>query len=120
MTEILMLVVVGFLAIGGALAVLVSAVGMLRTKDAVTRVNVLSPATGLGLPMLVLAAIVHYTYEFGLDWMELLKALLAVVGFIIVSSLASNTLGRAAYRSGAPVDPATEPNDLATEPPGTH
>jgi multicomponent Na+:H+ antiporter subunit G len=32
---------------------------------------------------------------------------------VIVSSLASNTLARAVYQSGAPVDPLTEPQDLA-------
>jgi len=33
-----------------------------------------------------------------------------------MSSVGSNNLGRAAYRSGAPVDPRTRPNELAEEP----
>jgi len=45
--------------------------------------------------------------------MDLIKLILAVLASLIVSSVASNTLGRAAYRSGAPVDPKTEPNELA-------
>ena len=38
---------------------------------------------------------------------------LAVLASLVISSVASNTLGRAAYRSGAPLDPKTDPNELA-------
>ena len=49
----------------------------------------------------------------GFDGLALFKALVAVGGFVVMSSVASNALGRAAYRSGAPLDPATDPNELA-------
>ncbi|MGB5953003.1 MAG: monovalent cation/H(+) antiporter subunit G [Ornithinimicrobium sp.] len=104
---------IGFLAIGGALCVLISAVSMLRVSDALSRINVLSPATGLGLPMILLAAYIHHLTEVGADWIDLIKVLVAIAGFVIMSSIASNTLGRATYRSGAPIDPDTSPNELA-------
>jgi multicomponent Na+:H+ antiporter subunit G len=116
MTDLIVLVVVGVLAVGGGATVLVSSLAMLRAADAVSRVNVLSPATGLGMPCLVLAAWLQWTYENGLDWMVGFKTLVAVVAFIVVSSVASNTLGRAALRSGAPLDPRTSPNHLSEEP----
>ncbi len=106
-------IIVGFLAIGGALCVLTSAVAMLRVSDALSRINVLSPATGLGLPAIVLAAYLNHVNEVGMDWIDLTKTLVAIAGFIIMSSVASNTLGRATYRSGAPIDPDTVPNELA-------
>ncbi|MGB3763155.1 MAG: monovalent cation/H(+) antiporter subunit G [Ornithinimicrobium sp.] len=109
----LLTIIVGFLAIGGALCVLVSAVAMLRVGDALSRINVLSPATGLGLPAIVLAAYLHHVNDVGMDWVDLIKVLVAIAGFIIMSSVASNTLGRATYRSGAPIDPDTTPNELA-------
>ncbi|HLS46832.1 MAG TPA: monovalent cation/H(+) antiporter subunit G [Ornithinicoccus sp.] len=112
MTHMIVQVVVGVLAIGGGATVLVSSLAMLRAPDAVSRVNVLSPATGLGMPCLVLAVWLEWTYENGLDGTVAAKALVAVLAFIVVSSVASNTLGRAALRSGAALDPRTAPNDL--------
>ncbi len=106
-------IIVGVLAIGGALCVLISAVAMLRVGDALSRINVLSPATGLGLPAIVLAAYLNHVSEVGMDWIDLIKTLVAIAGFIIMSSVASNTLGRATYRSGAPINPDTVPNELA-------
>ncbi len=106
-------IAVGFFAITGALCVLISAVAMLRVSDALSRINVLSPATGLGLPAILLAAYLNHVSTVGMDWVDLIKVLVAVAGFVIMSSVASNTLGRATYRSGAPVDPDTSPNELA-------
>ncbi|MBW8172176.1 monovalent cation/H(+) antiporter subunit G [Ornithinimicrobium sp. Arc0846-15] len=120
MSDIIVTSLVGFLAIGGALFVVISAVAMLRVDDALSRINVLSPATGLGLPMIVMAAYVHEVSEYGFDVITLLKALVAIAGFVIMSSVASNTLGRATYRSGAPIDPDTSPNELADRPERTH
>lgn len=109
-------VIVGVLCLTGALFVLVSAVAMMKARDGLSRINVLSAATGLGMPLIVIGALVHDLTVNGLHWATLVKALIAVLGFVIMSSVASNNLGRAAYRSGAPVDPATAPNELAQEP----
>lgn len=120
MSDMIVTTIVGALAIGGALCVLVSALSMLRVDDALCRINVLSPATGLGLPMLVTAAYIIEVDTYGFDIITLLKALVAIAGFVIMSSVASNTLGRATYRSGAPIDPDTSPNELAERPERTH
>lgn len=113
--ELLVLLAFGVLGIGGATTILISAVAVLRATDAVSRVNVLSPATGLGMPCLVLAAWLQWSFENGVDWLVSFKALVAIAGFVIVSSVASNTLGRAALRSGAPLDERTDPNHLVEE-----
>ncbi|MDO5501659.1 MAG: monovalent cation/H(+) antiporter subunit G [Actinomycetia bacterium] len=97
----------------GAFGFLVSAIGMLRVRDAVSRVNSLGPATAVGIPFILVGTFIYKTLNSGLNVTDLIAMSLAILASIIVSSLASNTLGRAAYRSGAPLDPKTEPNELA-------
>jgi multicomponent Na+:H+ antiporter subunit G len=101
------------LILAGAVLVLLSAVSMVRAQDALQMMNVFSPATGMGLPLVVIGVFVHLTGLNGLDGWTLLVALVTICALVVVSSLASNTLARAAYQSGAPLDPATHPQDLA-------
>lgn len=104
------------LCVGGALLVLLSAVAMLRERDAYARINVLSPATGMGMPLIVLGAYLQKLTVTGFSLASLLKLLVTLAALVVVSSVASNVLARAAYLSGAPVDPRTDPQDLASEP----
>ena len=113
MAETFWAVVAGTLAVVGSLGFLVSAVALLRVRDAVSRVNSLGPATAVGLPLILTSALIQQSLTNGWSWLSLAKVILAIAGSVVVSSVASNTLGRAAYRSGAPLDPATEPNELA-------
>ena len=106
-------VAAGALVIAGALGFLVSAIGMIRVRDAVSRVNCLGPATAVGLPLILMGALIEQTYTTGWSWTDFVKTCLAILASLVVSSVASNTLGRAAYRSGAPLDPKTDPNELA-------
>lgn len=114
--DVLLTVVIGVLLIGGAFWMLTAALSMFHARDSFSRINVLSPATGLGLPMIVIGAFLQYTRTDGFDGAVLVKTLLTVVALIIVSSIASNVLARAAYLSGSPVDPRTAPQDLARAP----
>lgn len=116
MPETVVLVVVAALCIGGALFVLVSGVAMFKARDGLSRMNVLSAATGVGMPSIAVGAYVWTVHDKGFDWVDLVQLAVAVLGFIIMSSVASNALTRAAYRSGAPLDPATSPNELADPP----
>lgn len=110
---LLLTLLIGVLCIGGAIFVLLSALAMLRARDGLSRINVLSGATGMGMPWMVTGVYLHHVQVHGFTVVDLVKLIVAVAGFVIMSSVASNALGRAAYRSGAPLDPATEPNDLA-------
>lgn len=113
MNETVTLVLVGVLMIGGSLFFLVSAVAMLRTRDAISRVNSMSPATGMGLPLILLGAFLHDTLRDGWSTWSFAKMALAVLASLAVSSVASNVLGRAAYRSGEALDPHTASDALA-------
>lgn len=107
---------VGVLAVAGAALLFVSALAMLRERDALSRINVLSPATGMGLPLIVLAGYVHQLTVSGFTATGLVKLVITLAALLVVSSVASNVLARAAYLSGAPVDPVTDPQDLAVDP----
>lgn len=113
MAESILSFLAGGLVVVGSLGFLVSAVALLRVRDAVSRVNSMGPATAVGLPLILTGALIQQSLTNGWSWLALVKVVLAIAGSVVVSSVASNTLGRAAYRSGAPIDPATDPNELA-------
>lgn len=99
--------------LGGATLLLVSALAMFRAKDALSRINVFSPATGMGMPLVLVGC---YTYTLQHEGFSVYRLLIAIVGFfalIIVSSIASNTLSRSTVLSGSPVHRYTRPNRLA-------
>lgn len=104
--------VAGLLMLLGSLFFAVTAVGMLRSRDAISRVNNLSPATGAGLPLIIIGAAVHDLAAGDLTVLDGIKAALAVGAALVVSSVASNMLGRAAYRSQQELDPHTMSNAL--------
>lgn len=110
--------IIATLCVVGALFVLLSAVAMLRTRDALSRINVFSPATGVGLPLIVVGAYIHTVRIHGFDAWGLVQPLITLVALLVVSSVASNTLSRAAYLSGSPLDPRTSPQELAEAPEG--
>lgn len=116
MNETVAAVVTGLLCVVGALFVLLSGVAMFTARDGLSRINVLSAATGVGMPSIAVGAYVWTVHEQGFLWTDLVKVGVAVLGFVIMSSVASNALTRAAYRSGAPLDPRTSPNELADPP----
>ncbi|WP_062242264.1 cation:proton antiporter [Brevibacterium epidermidis] len=118
MNETLATILVGIFGITGSLLLLASALAMFRVRDALSRINVFSPATGLGMPLIVMAAYVFDLYSSGFSWVSLIMAIIAVLCLIIVSSVASNTLARSALLSGQPVYRKTSPNRLATPPEG--
>lgn len=118
MNDLVATVLVGVFGITGSLLILASAIAMFRVRDALSRINVFSPATGLGMPFIVIAAYVYDVHSGGFSWGSLLMALVAVLCLIIVSSVASNTLSRSTVLSGQPVHRKTSPNRLAQPPAG--
>lgn len=105
---------VGVPAFLGSLCFLVAALSMARARDALTRINMLSVATGLGMMLFIVSAYLN-DLSAGFRWIALLMALVAFAATVVVTSVASITLARAAYRSGAPLDARTVYDDLAGE-----
>ena len=69
------------LAIVGALGFLVSALALLRVRDALSMVNSLGPATGVGVPLLLAAALLHQGRTEGWDIVSLVEVVLAETDF---------------------------------------
>ncbi len=110
---LLLEILVSLLLLLGAVAVATGARALFTERDAISRVNAFGITTTLGLPLITAGAMFGRFLEEGFTWGVLVKSLGAILAFILVSSIASNALARASYMSGAPVDPATSPNDLA-------
>jgi multicomponent Na+:H+ antiporter subunit G len=104
--------VAGLLMLLGSLFFAVTAIGVFRAGDAISRVNNLSPAMGAGLPLIIIGAAVHDLAAGDLTVLDGVKAVLAVGAALVVSSVASNMLARAAYRSQQELDPRTLGNAL--------
>lgn len=105
-------VLISFLVIGGALWSVIVGIVFMRRGDALSRINAMGPATALGLPMLVVGVFLAYWLRDGFSWLLLLKTLATIGALIIVASVATNVLARAAYLGGTPLDPSTDPNEL--------
>jgi len=105
-------IVAGLLMLLGSLFFAVTGIGVLRCRDAISRVNNLSPATAAGLPLIIVGAAVHDLAAGDLTLLDGVEATLAVWAALVVSSVASNMLGRAAYRSQRQLDPRTLSNAL--------
>lgn len=90
-------VVVGLLALAGALFILVSAVAMYLAPDALSQVNMLGPAMSMGLPLLIIS---HLTYSWmtgGFALGELLEAVGAIGALLVVQAVGSYVVGRALH-----------------------
>ncbi|WP_297007936.1 Na+/H+ antiporter subunit G [uncultured Corynebacterium sp.] len=90
-------VVVGVLALAGALFILVSAVAMYLAPDALSQVNMLGPAMGMGLPLLIIAHLVYSWTTTGFNLGELLEAVGAIGALLIVQAVGSYVVGRALH-----------------------
>lgn len=111
-------VVVGALVLAGAVIMLLTSIALMRARDAITRVNALSPATALGVPLIVVGTYGYTVATTGFSLWALVRLVVTIAALLVVSSMASNALARATIMSGAPIDPETSPNELAEEPGG--
>lgn len=105
---------IGVPALLGSLCFLVAAVSMARAGDALTRINILSVATGLGMMLFIGAAYVN-DLSSGFRWAGLVMALVAFGATVVVTTVASMTLARAAYRADHHLDPRTAYDDLESD-----
>lgn len=86
----------------GSLFCLIAAVGMLRLPDTLIRMHAATKAGTLGAGM-ILAGVALWSFEVGI----VLKAFLALIFLFLTAPVAAHLIGRAAYRSGIELSPAT-------------
>ncbi len=91
----------------GVLLILLSGVGLLRFPDTLTRANATTKAAGLGVACLFAGvAFAFATPE------AAVKMTIAVLLQFTAAPIAGHVIGRAAYRSGTPLWPATHLDEL--------
>lgn len=86
------------LILGGALFMLVAALGVFRLPDLFMRMHAATKAGTLGAGLLLLAVAVHYG-ELGLTT----RALATIVFLLLTAPISAHAIGRAAYYSGVRV-----------------
>lgn len=90
-------IVIAVLVLAAAVCFLAEAVEMWRAPDALTRVNLTGPVGGVGLPLLLIANLVHSISTGDVWWVVTLKTVVALFGLLVVSSVASFVMGRAVH-----------------------
>lgn len=90
-------IVVAALVIVAAFMTLVTAVAQWRAPDALTRVNLMGPLVGVAIPLLLVAKLVWDWSTLGFDLNNVIRAILAIAGVWIISSVGSFYMGRAVY-----------------------
>ncbi len=94
----------------GSVLILLAGAGVVRFPDVFTRANAATKAAGLGVACVLLGAgLAIGTWEAGI------KLGLAAVLQFVTAPIAGHVMGRAAYRSGAPLSPLTHIDDLQRE-----
>lgn len=89
--------VAGLLAILGAVFIFVSARAMYLAPDALSQVNMIGPATGVGVPLLICANLVYSWDTQGFILGEFIRAIVAILALLVVGAAGSYVMGRALH-----------------------
>jgi multicomponent Na+:H+ antiporter subunit G len=92
----------------GVFLVVAAAAGMLRLPDAYSRTNAVAKAAALGVSCVLGGVMVLMPSP-----TTIVTLSLAIMAQLLTAPIAGYAVGRAAYRSGAPLSPATYRDDLA-------
>ena len=93
----LVAIAAGVLAILGAFFIFVSARAMYLAPDALSQVNMVGPAVGVGIPLLIIANLLNSIAVEGFMWGHLIRAGLAIFALLVVSAVGSYVMGRALH-----------------------
>lgn len=87
-------ILAGALALAGAMYVFVSARAMYLAPDAISQINMIGPAAGVGLPLLILSNLVYSWGEIGFDLGVFLRAIAAIFTLLVIQAVGSYIMGR--------------------------
>ena len=89
--------IISVLILIAAIAFLDEVIEMWRAPDALTRVNLTGPATGVGVPLLIIANMIRSIAD-GDEWyVVLVKSVIAIVACLMVASVGSFVMGRSVH-----------------------
>ncbi|MCY4078901.1 MAG: monovalent cation/H(+) antiporter subunit G [Caldilineaceae bacterium] len=106
-TAVVNLIVISLASIG-TLFLLVSALGILRLPDVLTRMHAAGIAATLGITCLLLATGFYFFSEG-----QMLRMVALIVLFFVTAPIATTTMARAAYRTGRSDQFVLKHDDLA-------
>lgn len=104
------------LLVAGGLFCLVAGLGVVRLPDLYMRMHAATKAGTLGLGLICLAAALLAE-----SWAGVVEPLLVFLFMLATAPVGAHLIGRAAFRKGAPVAPATREDEGAAafrQPPG--
>lgn len=88
-------IVVGIIVFFGTMFVLLAAIGLIRMPDTYLRISVTTKAATLGIGLLLLGAVVHFSD------LSITTKVLAIIFFIFLTApVSGHLIGRTAYFSG--------------------
>jgi len=90
------------LLLAGSFFCLMAGIGILRMKDVFARMHAATKAGTLGLALICLAVMVEAA-----SWAEVAEAFVVFLFMIVSAPIGAHLIGRAAFRTRAPVDPKT-------------
>jgi multicomponent Na+:H+ antiporter subunit G len=99
----LVLLLTSVLMVGGALFMLVAALGVLRMPDLINRMHAATKAGTLGGGLLLVAAAVYYG-DLGLS----ARAVATIFFLLLTAPVAAHAIGRAGYYSGVKLKTETD------------
>ena len=100
--------IVVLLAAVGTLFLLVSALGILRLPDVLTRMHAAGIAATLGISCLLLATGIHFLADG-----QMFRMVALILLFFVTAPIATTTMARAAYRTSPSDQFVLEYDDLA-------
>lgn len=98
------------LLVSGAFFCVIAGIGLIRLRDVYTRMHAATKAGTLGLALICGAVMIEAE-----SWLQIVEALFVFLFMIATAPIGAHLIGRAAFRSGAPMDPNTQ-SDADCEP----
>ena len=90
-------IIISVLIVIAAVAFIDEVIEMWRAPDALTRVNLTGPVTGVGIPLLIIANMIRSIAD-GDEWyVVLVKSVIAIVACLMVASVGSFVMGRSVH-----------------------
>ena len=105
--------ITAFLLVAGGLFALAAAVGVLRLPDVLIRMHASTKAGTLGCGLILVALAV-----FSGETTVITRAIVAIVFLLLTAPIAAHMIGRAAYRTGAPLWEGTVIDEMRSPPAG--
>lgn len=95
-------IIASILLVSGGFFCLVAGIGIITLNDVYARMHAATKAGTLGLALICVATMILAT-----TWLQLLEALFVFLFMIMTAPVGAHLIGRAAFRTRAPMDPRT-------------